>query len=117
MFLMLIAHLSHVKRFCKIPVEYFSMRERDIVKEVRAAAQARGWRVIKMHGNLYTESGVSDLICVKDGRVAFLEVKTPRGRLTKWQRAFIEEMRDVYGTTAEVVRSAGDAVAVLDGID
>lgn len=56
--------------------------------------------------------GFSDLTAVKDGRVYFLEVKTPTGTVRPEQDKFLAVMRDRYGCVAAVVRSVEDAVNV-----
>lgn len=51
--------------------------------------------------------GISDLIAVKNGRVVFIEVKTPRGRLSEYQEQFAENLRG-HGGEYMVMRSPGD---------
>ena len=59
--------------------------------------------------------GAPDLVMAKDGVIAFVEVKRPKGRQSRAQKAFQEkcaEQRLPYG----VVRSPGDLQAFLDDI-
>jgi hypothetical protein len=56
--------------------------------------------------------GFPDLICMQAGRVAFLEVKAPAGRLSHTQGEFHEELRRQAMFVA-VVRSQDDAVSAL----
>ena len=58
--------------------------------------------------------GRSDLSAIKDGKVAFLEVKTEKGRPTPEQLNFIKVMQEKYGCKAGIVRSAEDAVRLLE---
>ena len=59
--------------------------------------------------------GVSDLIgWASGGRFAAVEVKTPRGRLTDEQAAFIELVRR-SGGLAGVARSVEEARAIIEG--
>jgi hypothetical protein len=58
--------------------------------------------------------GFPDLICMQDARVAFLEVKAPRGVLSEAQRVMHEELTRQRMRVA-VVRSQDEAAAVLRG--
>ena len=59
-------------------------------------------------------AGFSDLFGVRksDGRAFFIEVKTPKGRPTKEQKHFLEQMRDA-GAVAGICRSAEEAVGLV----
>ena len=59
-------------------------------------------------------AGFSDLFGVRksDGRAIFIEVKTPKGRPTKEQKHFLEQMRDA-GAVAGICRSAEEAVGLV----
>lgn len=54
--------------------------------------KAYGWRVMHMRGNTFRliqgHSGYPDLTCAKDGRVLFLELKMPKGKMTPEQDAW-----------------------------
>ena len=58
--------------------------------------------------------GFSDLFGFRhsDGKIFFIEVKTPSGRLSKDQKHFLEQMRN-YGAIAGVARSADDAIKMI----
>jgi hypothetical protein len=62
-------------------------------------------------------NGFSDLCGVRksDGRAVFIEVKTPRGRVSENQKNFLKQMQQ-YGAIAGVCRSETDAFILL-GID
>ena len=47
-----------------------------------------------------------------DGRAVFIEVKTPKGRPTKEQKHFLEQMRNA-GAIAGVCRSAEEAMGLV----
>ena len=69
-----------------------------------------GGRRIKQDGMI---TGWPDLTVVgREGLVAFLEVKTPRGKLSDAQTE-IGQMLDYMGHTWAIVRSQDEAVAVL----
>ncbi len=58
--------------------------------------------------------GFSDLFGFRhsDGKIFFIEVKTPSGRLSKNQKHFLEQMRN-YGAIAGVARSVDDAIKII----
>ena len=58
--------------------------------------------------------GFSDLFGFRysDGRMFFIEVKTPKGRISSEQKHFLEQMRK-YGAVAGVARSAEDALNLI----
>lgn len=56
--------------------------------------------------------GFSDLVVVSEGRVAFLEVKTAKGRLSEDQEAFRDTVL-AQGLPYAVVRSIDDALFAL----
>ncbi len=57
--------------------------------------------------------GRSDLSAIKDGRIYYLEVKTPTGTVKPDQKKFLAVMRDRYGCAAGVVRSVDDALELV----
>lgn len=59
-----------------------------ILRQVSDYLRAAGWYVIRMQQGLGAHKGLSDLVAMKDGRTIWIEVKTPRGRLSDWQEAF-----------------------------
>ncbi len=58
--------------------------------------------------------GFSDLFGFRhsDGRIFFIEVKTPKGKVSKAQENFLEQMRN-YGAIAGVARSVDDAIRII----
>lgn len=58
--------------------------------------------------------GFSDLFGVRksDGKAVFIEVKTPKGRVSKKQKNFLEQMQKA-GAIAGVCRSAEEAVNLV----
>ncbi len=61
--------------------------------------------------------GFSDLFGFRhsDGRIFFIEVKTPSGRLSSCQKNFLEQMRN-YGAIAGIARSVDDAVRIIQEV-
>ena len=70
------------------------MKEGEILKQVRDYLRWRGWKVYRIQQGLGCHRGMSDLICVKDGKVLFLEIKTPKGKLSPHQEKFRDEIQD-----------------------
>lgn len=62
-------------------------------------------------------AGVPDVLCVRDGRAVFLEVKQPGKKPSALQVQRIKEIRETGGAIAEVVTSRDEAAAVLAGED
>lgn len=83
--------------------------EKEIQNEIRRYLQIRGWYVIRIQQGMGAHKGLSDLIAVKDGRVVFAEIKTPRGRLSEYQREFERELA-AHGGEYAVLRSVEDAM-------
>ena len=57
--------------------------------------------------------GFSDTLFVGKDKVAFIEIKTPKGRVRDKQKNFIEVMRS-YGHKAGIARSVEDAVRIVN---
>lgn len=84
-------------------------REANIVAAIVRVAKAAGWWVMKVHGGPYQMSGVPDLLCVKDGRAVWLEVKQPGKQPTDLQRRRMNEIERVGGSPCHVVTSKKQA--------
>ena len=100
------------------------MTEHDIQSAIRLKLSELGYAVfrinsgkVKMSDGRWFDTGVpkgfSDLIAVKEGRIYFLEVKTPTGKASKEQLNFLAVMRDRYGCVTAIVRSVDDAVRTV----
>lgn len=99
------------------------MTEHEIQNAIRLELSKYGFCVfranvgkVKMQDGRWFNTGLpngfSDLFAIKDGRVYFLEVKTPTGKVRPEQEQFIAVMRDKYGCAAGIVRSVDDALRV-----
>lgn len=89
--------------------------ERTIVAKVMATAKALGWWAMKTHGSAYSVAGLPDVMCIKDGRVAWMEVKRPGEEPTKIQSHRHRELAG-HGCPVTVVFSAGDAKEFLEAL-
>ena len=73
------------------------MKESDIRKLLRDYLRWHGWHVHHNLAGLGTYPGISDLTCIKDGRVVWLEVKTPSGRQSEGQVKFQQKVEAAGG--------------------
>ena len=66
------------------------MKESDIEKEVVLYAKSLGFLAYKLRG---AETGLPDRMFLKNGTAAFIEFKTPKGRLSRRQEAICEAFK------------------------
>jgi Holliday junction resolvase len=64
------------------------LTETDIRRQVTDYLQLRQYFCFYVLQGLGAYKGIPDLIAVKNGRVLFIELKTPRGRQSDYQRKF-----------------------------
>lgn len=57
--------------------------------------------------------GRSDLSAIKDGKIAFVEVKNEVGKPSAEQLNFIKQMQTRYGCRAGIARSVEDALSIV----
>ena len=92
------------------------MREATLVRQIKAALEAGGAWVMKVHGGPYQAAGIPDLIVCVSGELVALEVKTPKRRsnVSALQKATMEAIERAGGEAYVVtsVEEAGDAVFV-----
>ena len=62
-------------------------------------------------------AGLPDLLVIKQGQAAWMEVKVPGKDPTRLQQHRIREIIEDAGCPATVVRSVGDAKEFLEAID
>lgn len=87
-----------------------------ILRAVKAALEARGWYVVRIHQSLGSTPGIADLVAMGFGRTIWIEVKTPKGRLNDHQRLFQYGV-EVSGGEYRVVRSLEDVEDLLERSD
>lgn len=95
-------------------------KESELQAAIVAYLQGLGWYVMvtftgsKRGGSVWMHKGLTDLICIKDSRVLFLEVKRPEkdSRATPEQLETHEAIRQ-QGGTCEIVRSIMDVHELL----
>lgn len=95
-------------------------KESELQSAIVAYLQGLGWYVLvtftgsKRGGSVWMHKGMPDLICLRSGRVLFLEVKRPEkdSRATPEQLETHEAIRQ-QGGTCEIVRSIMDVHELL----
>ena len=85
--------------------------ENEIQSAIRDDLSWKGWYVIRIQQGMGAHNGLSDLIAIKNGRVVFIEVKTPRGKQSEYQIKFEEEITK-RGAEYIVMRSAQDVAKI-----
>lgn len=88
-------------------------RESSIVASIVRKAKECGWWVMKIHGGPHQLAGVPDLLCLRDGRAVFLEVKQPGSKPTPIQTARMKEIESQGGAPCRVVTSGSEALEAL----
>jgi Holliday junction resolvase len=89
--------------------------EKTIVNSVMAVARSMGYWVMKNHGSQFSVAGLPDVLCIREGRVVWLEAKRPGEEPTRIQEHRMRELIGV-GCPVAVVRSAGDAKTFLESL-
>jgi Holliday junction resolvase len=89
------------------------MSEQKIQTKIRQRLESHGWFVTKLKST--STNGIPDLLCIKRGRIAFLEVKTDDGVVSELQKYMIDKLNG-HGCYARVVRSVED-VDVMCGVN
>lgn len=67
------------------------MLEQQIQSKIIKNLEKEGWYVVKLITT--TKAGIPDLLCLKNGRTVFIEVKRPGGKVSKLQEFRHEELR------------------------
>lgn len=80
------------------------MRERDIQDMMEQAAGYLGWRCFHDRDSRRNNPGFPDLVCVRNGKLLVLELKTEKGRVRPEQVEWITDLAQVPGVVARIVR-------------
>lgn len=92
--------------------------ESRLVNQIKSTLKMRhGGFWIKVHGGMYQQNGIPDLLGCVRGHYVALEVKVPEraDRVTKLQEQTIREIEDAGGV-ARVVTSIEEAEQVMDDL-
>lgn len=104
------------------------MNETDLMNTIRLGLNQHGivFRAnvgkVRMQDGRFFDTGLpkgfSDLFGFRfsDGRIFFIEVKTPTGRIRPEQTKFIETMKS-RGALAGIARSVEDAIQIVEGLN
>ena len=69
------------------------MLESKIQTKIKKKLEEKGYLVVKL---IKTScNGIPDLMCLKDGKVIFIEVKQPTGVLSELQKLRIKQLTDL----------------------
>lgn len=66
------------------------MLEQQIQSKIIKNLEKEGWYVVKLITT--TKAGIPDLLCLKQGRAVFIEVKRPGGKTSALQRLRMAEL-------------------------
>ena len=83
--------------------------ETAILRAVAGYLRVRGYFVVRIQQGLGCHKGIADLVVMKDGRTIWVEVKTPKGRLSAWQDGFRQAVVN-SGCEYIVARSLDDVL-------
>lgn len=87
------------------------MREAIIQEKIKNILEVNGWYVLKLIQT--NKNGIPDLLVMKNGQVAFIEVKNETGKLSELQRYRIEELKK-RGIKALVANNHIDIINLLE---
>ena len=87
-------------------------KESGIVRKITKYLRDRGWLVEKLHGSIYQRAGLPDLFALKDGKIAFFEVKRPKGKVSAIQEYTLKELKE-HGAIVGVVHSVEEVDCIL----
>lgn len=88
------------------------MLERQIRNKINKHLKSEHWFVMPLSDKW--AKGYPDLICIKDGRVIFLEIKQPDGRIDQLQMYFCGALWE-NGVEAYIVDSLDKVKEILYG--
>lgn len=71
--------------------------ETDIMRSIRDFLRLYGWKVVRMQQSLGSEKGIPDLYAIRGGQSVWIEVKTPKGRLSKYQESWLKDLEEHGG--------------------
>lgn len=86
-----------------------------MVAKVMAAARSLGWYAVKIHGNAFQLAGLPDVLAIKGGKAAWIEVKVEGNTPSRIQEHRMQELT-AAGCPVAVAYSAADARTFLEAI-
>ncbi|MFH2042415.1 MAG: VRR-NUC domain-containing protein [Acidobacteriota bacterium] len=64
-----------------------------IMRQIKEYLEYRGWFVYRNHQSLGSYPGIPDLTALKNGRVVWIEVKRPGGKISEPQASFANNIQ------------------------
>ena len=89
-------------------------KETAIQNRIRDFLRMHGWYVMRHQQSLGSLKGMSDLTAIKDGKTIYIEVKTPRGHQSQYQKDFQQEIES-HGGTYILARGIEDVEEIARG--
>ena len=86
-----------------------AQKENEIQSQVREYLRLKDWYVIRNQQSMGSHRGLADLTAVKNGRVVFIEIKTKKGKLSKHQEKFRDDI-NAQGGEYVVIRSLDEII-------
>lgn len=87
------------------------MKESILQGRIRVFLINEGWEVIKLV--LTSKPGIPDLMCLKNGKIIFIEVKQANGKLSKLQEYMINKLITI-GFDTYVIRSVEQIKTIIN---
>lgn len=81
--------------------------ETAIRRAITDFLRLHGWKVARIVQSALSEKGIPDLVAIRGGETVWIEVKTPTGRLSKYQEAWLQDLEN-HGGWWIVARSIED---------
>ena len=81
--------------------------EKQFQSAVLQLAKLRGWLCYHPYDSRRSTPGFPDLVLVRDGEVVFAELKTDKGKLTKAQEQWLEQLCRVSERAESALTDAG----------
>jgi len=74
-----------------------AIKESEIQKTIKEYLQYKGFFVVKIHQSLGSYKGIADLVAIKSCVTIWIEVKTEKGKLSKYQEQFQQDIEEHGG--------------------
>lgn len=86
--------------------------ETKIQNSIREVLKQDGYIVFRHHQGLGAYKGFSDLTALKNGITLYIEIKTPKGKQSEYQKQFQHDI-ELHGGIYILARSVADVVPYL----
>ncbi len=88
--------------------------ETAIRRAITEFLRLHGWKVARIVQSALSERGIPDLVAIRCGETCWIEVKTPKGRLSVHQETWLQDLED-HGGWWMVARSVEDVEHLARG--